>query len=180
MLKKRVSDIVLFLISSLALTLAILSYFDKPKIGYVHNDILFKKFDGLIEGQQELKAKNNVWQSNLDSLTFDFNRQAQQYSSSRESMSNEEQMLKERQLAEQEKNIMLYKKSIEQKSMEEEQRIQTSVINQVNAYSKDFGKTQGYDYIFGVTENGSILYGNSADDVTEEVVEYINAKYKGN
>lgn len=45
-------------------------------------------------------------------------------------------------------------------------------------YVQDFGKENGYTYVYGDWETGAIMYGNESEDVTDQVIEYINKKYK--
>lgn len=162
-----------------ALVMACMNYSSKPKIGYVHNERLLTEFDGFKEGKQELQTKMTVWQSNLDTLTSNFNRDARKYSIEQHKLSDKEQQLTEQLLARQEKDVRIYKNTIEQKVIEEEQRINQSMLNQVNAYLVEYGDQHQYTYIFGVTDNGSILYGAKGEDLTEVILTYINSKYQG-
>lgn len=51
---------------------------------------------------------------------------------------------------------------------------------QINQYAKDFGKENDYDFIFGATGDGALMYANEGTDVTEAMKIYINSKYQGN
>lgn len=53
------------------------------------------------------------------------------------------------------------------------------ILTQLNQYVKDFGKEHNYTYIFGNDGNGSLMYGKDAKNITAEVTEYINDKYRG-
>ncbi len=58
-------------------------------------------------------------------------------------------------------------------------QLDSEVLSQLNQYIKDFGKEHKYDYILGTDGNGSIMYAVDNKDITKEIVEYINLKYKG-
>jgi outer membrane protein len=49
----------------------------------------------------------------------------------------------------------------------------------MSQYVIEFGKANGYRLIFGNDGNGSVMYGMEADNVTKEVTDFINKKYKG-
>lgn len=51
---------------------------------------------------------------------------------------------------------------------------------QINQYVKDFGEKQKYDYIFGVAGQGNLMYATSNDNITSQIIEYINYRYEGN
>jgi Skp family chaperone for outer membrane proteins len=50
----------------------------------------------------------------------------------------------------------------------------------MNQYVKDFGSKYGYTYIFGADGSGFLMYSLEANNITKEVKEYINSRYKGN
>lgn len=39
---------------------------------------------------------------------------------------------------------------------------------------------KGYRYIFGAEGSGVLMYADERNNITKEVIEYINARYKGN
>jgi outer membrane protein len=59
------------------------------------------------------------------------------------------------------------------------QQYQEQISNQLNQYLEDFTEEKGYDYIFGATGNGSLMGAKEEYDVTDEVLNYINNRYKG-
>ena len=54
------------------------------------------------------------------------------------------------------------------------------VIKQMNQYVKDYGEKNGYEFLFGGDGSGALMYGNSKLDITDDVIKYINDRYKGN
>ena len=43
---------------------------------------------------------------------------------------------------------------------------------------KAYGKTNGYTYILGGGDGGSVLFGDETKDLTEEILTILNNKYK--
>lgn len=54
------------------------------------------------------------------------------------------------------------------------------IWNQLNSYIKEFGKKKGYDFIYGATGNGSMMYARENMDITDQLIEYANKTYEGN
>jgi len=52
------------------------------------------------------------------------------------------------------------------------------VMNQLNQYIKEYGEKRGYDYIYGADGSGSLLYANQDNDISDEIIEYINLSYQ--
>ena len=48
----------------------------------------------------------------------------------------------------------------------------------INEQVLAFGKEKHYDYIFGASGNGSLMYAGEAHDITKDVADYLNTNYK--
>lgn len=57
---------------------------------------------------------------------------------------------------------------------EKSDSFQTSIWTELNKRIEQYGKEMGYTYILGANGDGSIMYGNEAEDITEELIKYIN------
>jgi outer membrane protein len=167
------------LISLLSLGLALFYFFSTPKIAYCNNGQVLSKYVGLkeIKNSYDIKVKN--WQSNLDTLSSDFNREVQEFSDKSSKMPSAEKKAREELLQQKEKELFSYKQALEHKAIEEEQELTAGIVNQVNAFVQEYGKQHGYDLILGSTDNGNILFAKESNDITDELVEYINKRYKG-
>lgn len=53
-----------------------------------------------------------------------------------------------------------------------------SVVSKVKEEIRSYGKANGYTYILGGGDGGSVLYGTDANDLTNEIVKLLNDKYK--
>lgn len=51
------------------------------------------------------------------------------------------------------------------------------VVDLVKQEIKDYGKTQGYDYIYGTGDAATVLYAKDSYDITKDVIKMINDKY---
>lgn len=56
---------------------------------------------------------------------------------------------------------------------------QDQIWKQLNQYIKDYGKENGYLYIYGAGGNGFLMYADETNDITEKVKKYVNEHYKG-
>ena len=51
-----------------------------------------------------------------------------------------------------------------------------SIVQKVRREIEAYGKANGYSYIFGGGEGGGVLYGAETKDLTEEILNVLNAK----
>ena len=76
-------------------------------------------------------------------------------------------------------NYMDKKNQLEEDNSMMQKQYNEQILNQLNQYLKDYGKEQELRYIFGAEGSGSLMYAEGADEITEDVIKYINEKYKG-
>ena len=67
----------------------------------------------------------------------------------------------------------------------EEQTLQTegqqkidTLITEVKDFVKDYGKKNNYTYILGANDAGSVMYGADGNDITQTVIDALNASLK--
>ncbi len=53
-----------------------------------------------------------------------------------------------------------------------------TLVNSVKKFIKDYGKEKGYDYIYGTGDAVSILYAQDKYDITKEITQLLNERYK--
>lgn len=50
---------------------------------------------------------------------------------------------------------------------------------QLNQYLKDYGKQNGYEYIFGANGDGALMFADDTENITDEVASYVNNRFNG-
>tara|TARA_R110002051_G_scaffold253435_1_gene312498 strand:+ start:778 stop:1284 length:507 start_codon:yes stop_codon:yes gene_type:complete len=148
------------------------------KIAFVDNVKLMDQYQEKIDMESKFKIQAEALNKKRDSISQAFQMEAQAFQSKAESMpANQAQqeygMLQQRgqmigqQLQQQEQELQ----SISQTEMD-------SIISTVKKEIKAYGKDKGYTFILGGGEGGSVLYGDEAKDVTKDVLDRLNDKYK--
>ena len=54
-----------------------------------------------------------------------------------------------------------------------------SLWKRINEDLRSYGEARGFDFIYGATGDGGLMYAGEAYDVTEDAVGYLNQKYEG-
>jgi outer membrane protein len=144
------------------------------KTAYVDIKLVFDEFEMTKELQNDLKSDLQAKQVLLDSLMF----QLQTFNSKLSSVENPDP--KEIQQFQQLQNFYAQQKEVfDTYSYDKTSQFDAQILEQMNQYIKDFGKENGYDYIFGASGSGNILYAPESANLTKEVITYINASYQG-
>lgn len=51
------------------------------------------------------------------------------------------------------------------------------IWNRLNPYISQYGKEKGYQYIYGANGTGNILYADKSEDITDQLIIYVNNRY---
>jgi outer membrane protein len=169
------------ILSAVAIVLAALSiYFSRSSSQLVYVDV-----NKLMEGYKRTKVakadfdkKATTMKGNIDSLMTGWQKELQAYEKERVSLSPKELKLKQELLQNKQQQINGYQEAIQKKIQEEDKKVTQTVINDINDYVKEYGKKHGYKIIFGASGGGNIMYAAESTDLTEVVLNGLNAEYE--
>jgi len=162
------------LISIGLITFLLTSHISAPRTGYVLIEELFSKFEMKKEMERKFNYTKNQRQKILDSLAIQLRIFANKLDAEEIKAKKEIEAY----------NYMREEYYQKQHSFEEDNKQLSSqydreILSQLNQYVKDFGKKNNYQYIFGNDANGSLMYALDENNLTPEVINYINKRYSG-
>ncbi len=164
--------------SILFLFVFVLASCSQQKIGYVDNVKLMDGYQEKIDVEEKYKNKLEALSRKRDSISQAFQLEAQEFQSRAEKMAASKAQ-KEYDLLQQRGQFIGQQLQQEEQILQQQgQQEMDSVVLKVKEEIKAFGKSNMYTYILGGGEGGSVLYGQEADDLTEQVLKILNDKYK--
>jgi len=146
---------------------------------YVDVNKLLDGYDRIKIVRAEFEAKAKTLNSNVDSLLSDWQNEIKLYEKERSKLSKKELALKQELLANKQQQINNYQQAIQKQIQEADKKATQTVINDINDYVKEYGKKKGYQLIFGASGSGNVMYANEGADLTEPVLEGLNAEFEG-
>nr|WP_298996133.1 OmpH family outer membrane protein [uncultured Allomuricauda sp.] len=151
---------------------------EQDKIGYVDNVKLMDGYQEKIDIEAKFKTKVEALTKKRDSISQAFQIELQQFQTKAQKMS---------QKSAQEEYAVLQQKGqfVGNQLQQEEQQLQQtsqtemdSLVSKVKKEIRAYGKTNGFTYILGGGDGGSVLYGKEGKDLTDELLKILNNKYK--
>ncbi|WP_422858199.1 OmpH family outer membrane protein [Flagellimonas sp. S174] len=151
---------------------------EQDKIGYVDNVKLMDGYQEKIDIEAKFKTKVEALTKKRDSISQAFQIELQQFQTKAQKMS---------QKSAQEEYAVLQQKGqfVGNQLQQEEQQLQQtsqtemdSLVSKVKKEIRAYGKTNGFTYILGGGDGGSVLYGKEGKDLTDELLKILNDKYK--
>ena len=176
-MKNKFLIIVSVLIGLSALITAIF-YNPVPKIVFIRTGQVMEQYLGTKEAEIIYKNRYNAFDSQLDSIEMAYNAIVDQYTLNKASMSKKEITAEELRLKNRYEEIQQFKAAGEQKLSDENNRYFEGVINQVNAFAKEYAIENNFDYILGTTKQGNLMYAKEEVDITDAFIKSLNEYYK--
>lgn len=176
---QRTLLIVLLLLVSVSVGYNIYFTANSPNLAFIRSHDLISKYAGTVEARAEFEKKKSAMMANVDSLKSLFERSRQGYAERAGSMSASLRKETEDRLDQQHAQVLQYTSAIQNKIDEEDSKLMSAVLTQVNSFVEEYAKANDLDIVMGTTLSGNLLYGNKSMDVTEDLLEKLNERYKG-
>jgi len=148
------------------------------KIGFVDNSKLINDYQEKIDIEEKIKIKVTAFQKRTDSLrkVFQLDVNEAEIKARGMSQANIQKLSQELQQREQ---VLSQRLQFEQQQIAQESQTQNdSMIKKVKGFVKDYGTKNGYSYILGSNEGGSVMYGKEDNDLTQTILDLLNTAYK--
>lgn len=174
----NIVSIVSIVLSLAAIAFAANVYFNKKEIVYVDSMKLITNFKGAKVAKDAYEKKIAVWKANIDTLTMETNREIAKYEKEKKGMSAREQKLSEELIGTKQQQLESYRQATAENASKEDQLVTKKVFNEINDFLKQYGERKGYEFIMAATSAGNIVFAKKGNDITDEVLEKMNAEYQ--
>ncbi|MBT8184995.1 MAG: OmpH family outer membrane protein [Eudoraea sp.] len=150
----------------------------QDKIGFIDNVELMDKYQEKLDIEAKYQSRTATFNKKRDSVSQAFQLEAQAFQTKAQGMSQKKAQ-EEYSLLQQRGQFMGQQLQQQEQELQLEGRTEMdSLISKVRKEIEAYGKANGYTYILGGGEGGSVLYGNEAKDLTAEILKLLNEKYK--
>lgn len=135
-------------------------------LAFVRTGVIFQEYKGMQEANEKFNKEIGVVQGNLDTLRNRFERLKIR-------LGNKESH--ELQVAG--KEYEEYNQRSANDLEQRKQQLTQEVVQEINNSIQAYGRSKGYTLILGSTNDGSILYGEEALDITKYIIAELNKQY---
>ena len=159
-----------------AASLATISVFNSPRLGYVNSSALMEKYPAAIAAREKIKKQTEEWQQNLKTLEQELGQLNQALLEKNSERNKAARKSQQEDFVKRQKEFLRYSRTVTEKAAQLERQLMQPILDELNRHMKAFGDEHGYDLIFGTVTGGNILYAQHAADLTEQVLTYIGKK----
>lgn len=148
------------------------------KIGYVDSVKVMEEYQEKIDVDARFKTKADAMTKKRDSISQAFQMELQEFQTKAQKMSQKNAQEEYAQLQQRGQFVGQQLQQEEQQLQQTGQAEMDSLVRKVKKEIRAYGKANGYTYILGGGEGGSVIYGEEANDVTDAVLKILNDKYE--
>jgi outer membrane protein len=151
---------------------------EQIKIGFVDNAKLISDYQKKIEIESKLQIKIDAFNKKADSIGQTFKTQAGILQEKDPKMVQKKSQEQYKMLGQQYQMFQQQMQVEEQQIQKESQTQIDSLIKEVKTFVKGYGKKNGYNYILGSNDAGSVMYGDENNDLTQTLTDALNTDFK--
>ena len=133
------------------------------------NESLLRKSE---TSRSQLQRKMQEWQK--EAADFQQKAQTNAFLSRERAESEQNNLLKNRQ------DLQLLDQRLTKELLQEQEKLNEQLKDTINTFLKEYNKDHNYKIILANTVNDNILYSEEECDITKDVVDKLNARYKSN
>ncbi|MBZ9626926.1 OmpH family outer membrane protein [Psychroflexus sp. CAK1W] len=147
----------------------------QDKTAYVDNTVLIQDYYKMKTTEARFEKKSQALSDELDSVAGEFQKEVQEYQEGMNRMSAKQKEEKQSELMQKQQMLQQQQQRKSQMLRQESDQAIDSLISEVKDFVGDYGKEKGYSYIFGSNESANIMYAKEGLDITEDILEKLNA-----
>lgn len=150
----------------------------ESKTAYVDTSKLLEEYTEAKDIQAKYKTKSEEMGKELEAEVNRFKSDAASFQKNAQANGQAWAQQNGAELQKREQQLSYAQQGMLQQLQQESGVEMDSLVVNVKKFIKDYGKQKGYSYIFGTGEAASILYAEDKYDITKEIIQLLNDKYK--
>ena len=147
----------------------------QSKMAYVNYEALIEDYEEAQEQQESIKDKQAMYTKELEDLQARFQAKVQEYYKSSKTMSASKRTELEGSLQQEQQAIQARQQQASDELQKENQENNDALTTKVDSVVSSYAKTNGYQIVFRSVGKSNIIYGDDTINITEEIVEILNA-----
>ena len=149
-------------------------------IAFVNVDTIIYKFDMFFDRRDDLMEKQKKAEAELNSKASQYEKNGRDYQEkvNKGLVTRATAAEMEQALLQQQQELVNLRDNLQANLLEEEQVMNRQILEYITSYLEENKSEYNYQYILGKSFGGQVLYGDSALDITQKVLDAINKKYQ--
>lgn len=147
------------------------------RVAYINSDSLLKHYEYLKANSEVLEAKKKKVEQDYLNRAQSLQNEITAYQRNVNNMTVGQVRAVEEDLGKKQQNLQLYEQSLTQDLMNDQTELNKELYERITKFLKKYGKEHGLHVVFKFDTTSDILYGEDVLDITEDVLNGLNAEY---
>jgi outer membrane protein len=149
------------------------------KTAYVDTNKIVQDLDEYKDLESQNKTKREVMAQELQAKAHQFDLDRASFPEEAKAKGMQWAQLRQQELQERGQKLQMTQEAMLKQLEEEFGPKQDTLISKIKKFVTDYGKKNGYDYIYGSGDVVSIMYAKEGYNITDKITKELNDKYKG-
>ncbi len=149
-------------------------------IAYVNIDTIIFKFEMFKDRREDLLGKQKKAEAELNSKGSQYEKGVKDYQDkvNKGLVTRATAAEMEQSLYQQQQELVSLRDKLQSDLLEEDQVMNRQILEYITTFLEENKAEYNYQYILGKSFGSVVLYGNTSSDITQKVLDELNAKYK--
>lgn len=149
------------------------------KTAYVDTNKIVQDLEEFKELESQSKTKQEVMAQELQAKARQFELDRASFPEEAKAKGMQWAQLRQQQLQKTGQELQMTQEAMLKELQGEFGAKNDSLVSKIKKFVADYGKKNGYDYIYGSGDVVSIMYAKEGYDITEKITKELNSNYKG-
>lgn len=149
------------------------------KTAYVDTNKIVQDLEEFKELESQSKTKREVMAQELEARARQFELDRASFAEEARAKGMQWAQLRQQQLQETGQKLQMSQEAMLKELQDEFGPKNDSLVSKIKKFVADYGKKNGYDYIYGSGDVVSIMYAKEGYDITDKITKELNDNYKG-
>lgn len=146
-------------------------------IAYVNSDSLLKKYDYFKDLEKQFNEKRDKYDAEYRNRAQGLQTEIANFQQNVGNMTISQAKAVEEDLQRKQQNLVMYQESLTRELVGEEAKMNEQLYDRVAEYLKGYGEEHDLQLVLTYTKGSGVLFADKAMDITETVIEGLNASY---
>jgi outer membrane protein len=148
------------------------------RLAYFNLDSLESRYQYFKDVLDQVKDKENQMNAELNGLEKSYQKKISEWQKKAPTMSQTESQEAQQEYAQMQQNYQMRKQTLQESLMKHNEDLKADIRKKIEDYLKEYNKEKGYNYIISYEANSFIYIRDTANNITDDLVNGLNASYK--
>ena len=148
------------------------------KVAYINSDSVLEHYEYFKVNRERIEAKGKKLEQDMRNRAQSLQNDYEAYQRNVSNLTIGQAKTIEENLGQKQQNLELYRQSLAQQMMEEQNKMNTELYGKITKYLKKYGQENGLQVVLKFDQTSDLLFGGDSLDITTPVIAGLNEEYK--